>query len=117
MTVQEKLIFNTAFKNQLMLKRRQWRSIFVEFDAEEKRYMLHEEKKVVKPEGAAAPGHHGKEFKLRCIILVKKRVEQEIRELCKECYIETRYFLRASVSAEARVFYLKILADTFRYLC
>ena len=34
-----------------------------------------------------------------------------------ECYIETRYFLRAAVSQESRVFYLRMLADTFRYLC
>ena len=29
MIVEEKLLFNTAFKNLLLLKRRQWRSVFV----------------------------------------------------------------------------------------
>ena len=114
MIVEEKLLFNTAFKNLLLLKRRQWRSVFVQFDEEEKRFMLDEN------EEAAAAGKNknnkNKEFKLRCILIIKKRIEQEIRDLCKECYIETRYFLRAAVSQESRVFYLRILADTFRYL-
>ena len=47
---------------------------------------------------------------------MKKKIEKEIRELCKEVYIETSYFLRAAKSTESRVFYLKIIADNFRYL-
>lgn len=30
--------------------------------------------------------------------------------------METRYFLKTAISVESRVFYLKILADSFRYL-
>ena len=39
-----------------------------------------------------------------------------MRALCKEWYIETKYFLKSARTAESRVFYLKIKADIFRYL-
>ena len=98
-----------AFKSEFLVKRRQWRSIYVVFDEEERKEILRDTEK---------EGEERKEnsLKLNCILLMKKRIEQEIKDLCKEAYVEIRYFLRAAVSNEARVFYLKMLGDTFRYL-
>ena len=55
-------------------------------------------------------------MKFKCIMLTKKRIEEEIRDLCREAYIEVKYFLRYAISVESRVFYLKLIADIFRYL-
>ena len=106
LTSEEKIFFYAGYKNILVMKRRQWRSIFTVFDAEERKEIFDEKK----PEAAQ------KDYKLKCILLTKKRIEHEIRELCKDVYTEARYFLRLATSTESRVFYLKILADTFRYL-
>lgn len=106
LTSEEKLLFNAGYRNILMMKRRQWRSIFTVFDAEERKEIFDEKK----------PEEMQKDYKLKCILLTKKRIEHEIRELCKDVYTEARYFLRMATSAESRVFYLKMLADTFRYL-
>ena len=47
---------------------------------------------------------------------MKETIEDEIRETCKEWYIEAKYFLKCATTPESKVFYLKIKADTFRYL-
>ena len=55
-------------------------------------------------------------FKFKCINEMKETIEDEVRELCREWYIEAKYFLRQAFSIVSRVFYQKIKADTFRYL-
>ena len=55
-------------------------------------------------------------FKFKCINEMKETIEDEVRELCREWYIEAKYFLRQAFSIESKVFYMKIKADTFRYL-
>lgn len=50
---------------------------------------------------------------------MKSRIEDEIRSLCKDQYLISKHYLKtetASNSLECRVFYFKIMADTFRYL-
>ena len=47
---------------------------------------------------------------------MKELIEDEIRDLCREWYIEAKYFFKNAVTTESKVFYLKIKADTFRYL-
>ena len=94
-----------------MLKRRQWRNIYLVYDSEERNHIIVEEE-----EPQTGDAEKRKAQRLRCILMMKKRIEKEIRDLCRECYIETKYFLTTALSTEARVFYLKIIADTFRYL-
>lgn len=50
---------------------------------------------------------------------MKEKIEAEIRLLCKDQYLICRHYLqteKANNSLECRVFYYKIMADTFRYL-
>lgn len=50
---------------------------------------------------------------------MKFRIVSEIRTLCKDQYLVCKHFIRtpaAAASLECRVFYYKIMADTFRYL-
>ncbi len=99
---QEKNLFNSCFKHMLEKSRRQWRTCFELFQKEEE----------LDPDEAT-------NYKLRCIKLVKQRIEDEIRNLCKDQYLICKHYLKtetASVSLECRVFYFKIMADTFRYL-
>ena len=44
-------------------------------------------------------------FKLKCIKKTIRKVESEIRKLCKQVFIESKYFLKHSKSAESKVFY------------
>ena len=55
-------------------------------------------------------------FEFKCINETKDTIEDEIRSLCKEWYIETKFFLKYAITSESKIFYMKILADTFRYL-
>ena len=96
---EEKNLFNSAYKNIIVAKRKQWRGIIEIMDREEK-----------KADDAR------NNFKFKCINEMKETIEDEVRELCKEWYIEAKYFLRHAYSSESRVFYMKIKADTFRYL-
>ena len=105
LTVEEKLYLRGSFHHVILVKRRQWRSIFNVYDTEERKQIIDDEDLGKK-----------KDFKLGCILLMKKKIETEIRSLCKEAYIEIRFFLRNAVSLESRIFYLMMLADTFRYL-
>ena len=102
LTKEEKNFFHSAYKNIIVTKRKQWR-IIVEI-------MESEEIKAGKEEEA------GGGFKFKCINETKEIIEDEIRVLCKEWYIEAKYFLKYAKTSESRVFYMKILADTFRYL-
>jgi hypothetical protein len=45
-----------------------------------------------------------------------RKLEAEIKQLCKETYTHTHYFLKVAKSCESRVFYSKVMADQFRYL-
>ena len=58
----------------------------------------------------------GDGVKFKCINEMKETIEDEIRDLCREWYIEAKYFLKCAVTIESKIFYLKIKADTFRYL-
>ena len=48
-------------------------------------------------------------FKFKCINETKETIEDEIRALCKEWYIEAKYFLKYAITSESRLFYMKIL--------
>lgn len=50
---------------------------------------------------------------------MKEKIEAELRLLCKDQYLICKHYLKtetANSSLECRVFYFKIMADTFRYL-
>ena len=55
-------------------------------------------------------------MKLRLILIEKRKIEEEIRQLCKEVYVEAKRLLQIAKSVQDRVFYLKMIADVFRYL-
>ena len=99
---EEKNLFNSAFKNIIVTKRKQWRMVI--------ELMESEEKKLGHEKGA------GDGVKFKCINEMKETIEDEIRDLCREWYIEAKYFLKCAVTIESKIFYLKIKADTFRYL-
>lgn len=99
---QEKNIFNSSFKHVLEKGRRQWRTCFELFQKEEE-----------------ADPDEETNYRLKCIKLMKVRIESEIRLLCKDQYLVCKHFMKtesANNSLECRVFYFKIMADTFRYL-
>ena len=102
LTREEKNLFSSAYKNIIVTKRKQWRSIIEIMEAEEK--------KAGDDEGT------GDGIKFKCINEMKEDIEDEIRAMCKELYIEAKYFLRTAISTESKVFYQKIKADTLRYL-
>ena len=99
---EEKNLFYAAFKTSIVSKRKQWRSII--------EVMEHEERKLDQGKGMTI------NVKFKCINEMKEKIEEEVRALCKEWYIEAKYFLRCASSAESRVFYLNIKADTLRYV-
>ena len=70
-------MFNSAYKNIIVVKRKQWRSIIEIMDREER-----------KADDAT------NNFKFKCINEMKETIEDEVRELCREWYIEAKYFLR-----------------------
>ena len=74
---EEKNLFNSAYKNIIVVKRKQWRSIIEIMDREER-----------KADDAT------NNFKFKCINEMKETIEDEVRELCREWYIEAKYFLR-----------------------
>ena len=88
LTFEEKNYFNCAFKNLIQMKRKQWRTLYETFNKEEE----------VDPSEET-------NFKLKCIKKIIRKVESEIRQLCKQIFIESRYFLKHSKSAESKVFY------------
>lgn len=59
-------------------------------------------------------------YKLRCIQLTKAKIENEVREICKQQYVIAKHFIEKSEIAQkavdSRIFYLKTMADSFRYL-
>ena len=95
-------MFNSAFKNIIVTKRKQWRMVIELMESEEMKL-----------------GHEigaGDGVKFKCINEMKETIEDEIRDTCREWYIEAKYFLKCAVTTESKIFYLKIKADTFRYL-
>lgn len=98
---QEKNLFSSCFKNLIEQARKQWRTCYEKFQEEED----------------ADPDESN--FKLKCIMLTKKKIEEEIRQMCQLQYVIAKHFIKsepAQSSLECRVFYYKTMADTFRYL-
>lgn len=54
---------------------------------------------------------------LNCIREMRKNIEREMREICKEAYAEAKYYAGVAKNLESKLFYLKLIAEYFRYMC
>lgn len=95
LSVREKNMFTACFMHLEKAKRKQWRTCYSLFEEEE-----------------AKDPDEDTNYKLRCIGLMKKKIENEIRELAKEAYKHAKYFISCdTTTTESRVFYMKMIAD------
>ena len=96
LTKEERNILSSGFKNIISNKRSSWRLL----NSMEKK----EEKK--------------NSTQLVNIRLVKKNIEKELNEICKEVQtIIDKYLVPNATDSETKVFFLKLKGDYYRYKC
>jgi 14-3-3 protein epsilon len=98
LTLEERNILAAGYKNIIGSKRFSWRYLFNQHKKEEK----------LKNNSLAAS----------YVNEIKVKVENEIRVICKELTsLIDNYLLQSCEDPEYKVYYLKLKADYFRYLC